>query len=609
MGRSSGCAPVRSLSAVKALVAKDGGMRSGLKQISFHAFLGMPVRVALIVTTTIAWSMIPISAKAQVGMENESPGQGPFLQHFLSQPSGVSPMAGTQQFGEEPLADRRALQVQPLPPVAHTVSQVAWHTQATKPNVPPRIPQRLVTHTLVPALPQGPTQSQVVKPSTPDAQDGHRTEPQTLLAGRGLSPQTPNSEAREWMPEVREIAPGTRVSNGISQASAWNRSAETWADSGRPLTALQAEKPSSRIAADMSEDSLPNLDSIPWSQEQPLDEPSAEDFLEITPSQDPLVVPPSASWDLSSEDYLTATSNEGPIHTLPRFTPFLWGSHLLRTRRQHGDKGIGYERVAMAPFVIDIAQPIRQFAFRVDAVYGWGLPDRAEALFASPLKKPEFERSVSFQDLGFIAEVGSSAFSVRTLVPVRILDPELTQNTAGLGDVQVDTRLVLLNGKTWKLTQFLGTRMQSGSFTKGLGTGHFSLEPGVLASYGWSRETYWHSELRLLVPLGGDPLYQGNILRWGFGVSHLLYDSDRWAVIPTVESVFHSILDGQATGPNGIPFAVDGETISTLHFGMRIASDTGRDFGLVEMGVSGGFNLSSNGWYDSMIRFEIRTVY
>jgi hypothetical protein len=363
-----------------------------------------------------------------------------------------------------------------------------------------------------------------------------------------------------------------------------------------------------RIAADLSEDSPSDLDSIQWPQELSLDELSGDDVLELAPTLDSPSISASAPWDGDLVEYLPGTTDEGTVYAFPRFQPVAWLSQMLRTRHQHADKGIGYERVATAPFVIDIAQPISQFAFRVDAVYGWGLPDRAEALFASPLKKPEFERSASFQDLCFIAEVGSPSLSVRTLVPVRILDPELTQNTAGLGDVQVDTRLVLLNGKTWKLTQFMGTRIQSGSFKKGLGTGHFSLEPGILASYGWSPETFLHAELRLLVPMGGDPLFQGNILRWGFGASHLLYDSDRVAVIPTVETVFHSILDGQATGLNG-PLPVDGETISTVHFGMRIARDTGRDFGLVEMGVSGGLNLGSNGWYDSMIRMEIRTVY
>jgi len=112
--------------------------------------------------------------------------------------------------------------------------------------------------------------------------------------------------------------------------------------------------------------------------------------------------------------------------------------------------------------------------------------------------------------------------------------------------------------------------------------------------------------------MGGHPSHHGNTLSWGLGMSHLLYDRDSFAVIPTVETVFHSILDGETAvltdqGPTILP--VDGETISTLHFGLRIVSDTGRDFGLVELGVSGGCNLGSSGWYNNLMRIELRKMY
>ena len=271
---------------------------------------------------------------------------------------------------------------------------------------------------------------------------------------------------------------------------------------------------------------------------------------------------------------------------------------------------MGYERLASAPFAIDIAQPMRQHAFRVDAVYDWGFPSRAEALFASPNKWPRIpERSVSYQDICYVAEIGVPATSVRTVIPLRILDPVRNPNTGGLGDIQVDTRLVLLNGEIWQITQFMGMRIQSGAFQKGLGTGHFSLEPGLLARYEWRCETLLHGELRFLIPLGGDPLYQGHVLRWGLGASHLLYDGDCCSIIPTLETVFHSVLDGAALGPYGELLPVDGEMASTLHYGVRVSFDTGRDFGLIEFGLGGGFNLLSNGWYERMLRFEFRIVY
>jgi len=305
---------------------------------------------------------------------------------------------------------------------------------------------------------------------------------------------------------------------------------------------------------------------------------------------------------------------------LPRIRPGAIICPLLRrirTSRGCHDRGIGYERVATAPFVIDIAQPMNHFAFRTDAAYGWKLPDRAELLFARPASldgtgPDAIERSVDFQDLNFISEIGTPGLSVRTVVPVRVLDPEIGPNTAGLGDIQLCTKTRLLGGQAWTITQINNFFFASGCVGKGLGTGHTSMEPGVLASYKWSDETFFHGELKFLFPMGGHPSHHGNLLTYGFGLSHLWYDRDSLALIPTVEAVFYSILDGEAavlatTGPT--VHGVDGETISTLHFGLRVVSDTSRDFGLVELGVSGGLNLDSSGWYDSLLRVELRTTY
>ena len=132
-----------------------------------------------------------------------------------------------------------------------------------------------------------------------------------------------------------------------------------------------------------------------------------------------------------------------------------------------------------------------------------------------------------------------------------------------------------------------------------------------MASYKWNDETFLHGQLKFLFPIAGDPQFAGEILEWGFGVSHLLYDSDAFAVIPTIESVFHSLLTGQETlfGPPPRILPVDGVTVSSLHLGVRTVRDFGRDFGLVEFGVSSGIDLGSTGWYDSLVRFELRILY
>jgi hypothetical protein len=282
-----------------------------------------------------------------------------------------------------------------------------------------------------------------------------------------------------------------------------------------------------------------------------------------------------------------------------------------------GDRGIGYERVAMAPFIIDIAQPMNQFAFRLDAAYGWRRPDLAEWLFARPSSlggqgPPAIERSVNYQDFDFLTELGTRAMSVRTLIPVRLVDPEINENTGGLGDIQLETKVLLLDGQRWKISQVNGFYFNTGDAQKGLGTGHISMEPGVLASFEWNPATILHSEAKFLFPLGGgNPDQVGDVLTWGFGVSHILYDSDGFAVIPTLETVFYSILhSGGYTDYDDQSFHhFTGDTVPTIHAGLRFAWDRTRDFPLVEFGISGGVGLGMNAGYSSLFRAELRVVY
>jgi hypothetical protein len=291
---------------------------------------------------------------------------------------------------------------------------------------------------------------------------------------------------------------------------------------------------------------------------------------------------------------------------------------MTATRHAYPDEGIGYERVVMAPFILDIARPMNQTALRTDLVYGWTLPDRSEAFWARTINgrgPPLPERSVRYQDIAYLTEIGSPGFSVRTVVPLRILDPENNAKTTGMGDMQLLTKTVLLNGSKWTLTQVNDVWFSTGAPGKGLGKGHTTMAPGLLAAYQRSDTTCLHGQFKFQFPLGGDPNFAGELLHWGIGASHLWYDSDAFAIIPTIEMSFVSFLTGRATQyPEPLDAApltprVDGETISTMHFGVRTVHDTGRDWGLVELGVSGGFQWGHNGWYDSMMRLEFRLVY
>jgi hypothetical protein len=167
-----------------------------------------------------------------------------------------------------------------------------------------------------------------------------------------------------------------------------------------------------------------------------------------------------------------------------------------------------------------------------------------------------------------------------------------------------------LDGNEWQISQLFRTQINTGAFRKGLGTGHVSLEPGILGRYKWNDDLYWHGEVRYLFPLGGDPAWQGQVLRYGLGWSHVLYENDAFAILDTVEFVGWTILDGQQFDfATGRPRDIDATGLFNIFPGLRFVKDSGGDLGTCELGLTGTIGMGQSSWYDSLIRIEMRWVY
>jgi hypothetical protein len=278
-----------------------------------------------------------------------------------------------------------------------------------------------------------------------------------------------------------------------------------------------------------------------------------------------------------------------------------------------GEPGIGHERVMFALFEIPSSQPSSNMRFRFNATYDERNPDRADFFWAQTGGRgPKLpERSVDYQDAIASWEVASGkAFSLTTDIPLRFVAPDVNPNTGGLGDLALTTKTVLLNGADWQITQIFRTELPTGDPGKGTGNGHVSLEPGFLFRLKWSPETYFHSQLTYWFPIGDNPVYGGQVLKYGFGVSHLLYESDAFAAIPTLEFNGWTVLNGaQTTFPLGLMQPVDTMGIFNVRPGIRFVRDTGGDLGLFEWGVSGSFGITQNKWYDASWLIEARFVF
>jgi hypothetical protein len=257
---------------------------------------------------------------------------------------------------------------------------------------------------------------------------------------------------------------------------------------------------------------------------------------------------------------------------------------------------------------------------RLEGAARYRTPDIVEYFWAktpngrgptNPLFPGLAEESVNYFDLLMTSELGGGRASVVTQLPIRSLDPVINANTVGLGDMSVGTKLVMLSGENWRLTQIFRTYINTGAVSHGLGTGHVSLEPGFAFAWRPGNRTAWHGELKYWVPLGADPAHAGQILRYGVGVNRVLYENDRFALMPSFEAVAFTVQDGQRTDRDpatGLPLTteLDGDTIVNLYPGLWMMFEDRSKF---DVGISSGFRVTGDQLYDQLIRFDLRFGY
>jgi hypothetical protein len=274
-----------------------------------------------------------------------------------------------------------------------------------------------------------------------------------------------------------------------------------------------------------------------------------------------------------------------------------------RRRYSTLDSSVGY---------IDNPIPTDQFALRYDAGYGFGFPNRAEFFYAQARPGgpglPRPERSVDFQDVVAVLEAGCDRrWSAFVEVPVRFLDPEVNANAAGLGDVSGGFKYAFRDDESGVASLQLRVYAPSGNPRRGLGTGHASLEPGLLGFRPLGDRLALLGEFRVWVPLGGTD-FAGPVLRYGAGLRYDLLRTDSLRLAPVAEFVGWTVLGGKESRltPDGVA-AVSGAAgtgILNVKVGSRL--DLGGRFGLY---AGYGRPLTGERWYADIFRLECRWLY
>jgi hypothetical protein len=280
---------------------------------------------------------------------------------------------------------------------------------------------------------------------------------------------------------------------------------------------------------------------------------------------------------------------------------------------------------------IDNAIPVTMFRLRFDAAYDDNRPDRAEFFYpkcgcnpggTGPLRP---ETRVDYQDISSYLEVAfDKRFSAFVEVPVRFLNPEQNENTAGLSDINAGFKYAFVACDDHFLTFQFRTYAPTGAGSHGLGTGHTSLEPAFLAHERLTDRLALDAELRDWVPIGGTD-FEGNVVRYGVGLSYLVLNRDNFRVIPVVELVGWTVLDGKETAfaspaaalepmvpGNSAVQDASGDTIVNAKVGVRFGFGSMQEQGFLsrsDLYVGYGRALTGDVWYKDILRVEFRLLF
>jgi hypothetical protein len=267
------------------------------------------------------------------------------------------------------------------------------------------------------------------------------------------------------------------------------------------------------------------------------------------------------------------------------------------------DSSVGYIDPA---FLADVVR------LRYDTSYHFDRPTRAE--FFWPRGAPagpgpaRVESSVDYQDIStYLEKVVGERVSGFVELPVRFLNPEVNDNTAGLADMNAGFKFALLRQADFVATFQLRAYFPTGDADRGLGNNHYSLEPALLVYKSLTERCGVEGELRYWAPIGGTD-FAGDIIRYGVGVHYDVYETCNLKVVPVVEVIGWTVLGGSESvrQPSGAALieGAEGDTIVNMKFGCRFNI---REWGSLYVGY--GRPLTGDRWYENTYRVEFRLTY
>jgi hypothetical protein len=261
---------------------------------------------------------------------------------------------------------------------------------------------------------------------------------------------------------------------------------------------------------------------------------------------------------------------------------------------------------------MDSVRPVTQQRFRFDASLNMDLPDRNEFFWAradgkgrgpKPPQGRSGETGLRFNELSMYTEAATGAAGFFVEMPYRAIYPDHYDFAAGLVDMNLGTKSLLLDSEFLLVGFQFRTFLPTGKTRRGLGTGHVSLEPSLLVAMQFNPETCLEAQLSQWIPIGGDSSHQGSLLHYHTSLNrtlgHILHKDP---IIGTLEFNGWSFQTGQYTHPDtGLPVGSSGTTYATLGCGVRVFFCDRIDFG-----VAAAYAVSARHWAEQIYRTELR---
>lgn len=377
---------------------------------------------------------------------------------------------------------------------------------------------------------------------------------------------------------------------------------------------------------------------------------------QITPA--PEVVPPAAPEKKEPEK--KAEEKAPAMETPPLIEAPEMGPALGAAGYSLASSNVGY---------IDDAIPETQIRLRYDAAFGMNTPDKAEYFYpawkelsfhphgvqnsnkvffdANARGPDDFVSNLSYQEVSVYGEKAfSRRFSAFVNVPIEFVNFRQVENDdtaifgheqagfpephgefdadepngekdGGLSDISFGFKYAIIADPRRYLTFQLTATAPTGTPQNGIGNGLYSIEPALLGFQQLSDKLTIEDMFKVWVPLDGGPL-AGNILNYGIGVGYEVYRRGDFRLVPVVEFVGWTILNGYEsviapidnshTALTAIPVVPDnhgvqnvgGQTIVNAKVGLRTY------FGHNDMYIGFGQALTDQRWYNEIARVEYR---